>query len=160
MKEYLKYLRAIVYAHFKEDIWIFRDVLKLIYETFFTFANRVDLFDDMEIITEINRLHMDLQAGYHLGVFPVNFNYRLVKTRYSHLFKFDIVLLPISMWKSHKTPYKIKYENFLIHKTFFKLKLYLMEYRLRYLFFCTFMFYFLKIRFSPWKNNKKIIYFF
>lgn len=96
LKGYLKCLRVIVDAHL-ENTLIIQDILKLIYETFFTFANRVDLFDDMEIITEINRLHMDLQAGYHLGVFPVNFNYRLVKTRYSHLFKFDIVLLPISM---------------------------------------------------------------
>lgn len=78
LKEYLKYLRAIVYAHL-EDSRRYMDVFKVVYEKFFTLANHPDLFADMETITEIDRLHMDLQSRYYRNIvyFPSDhFNYK------------------------------------------------------------------------------------
>lgn len=82
LKEYLKCLRAIFYAHLDEGEVEFEDVKKQLYETFFTFANDPILFDDMETITEINRLHMDLEAGSYINIHSsrFNYNYKLVKS--------------------------------------------------------------------------------
>lgn len=74
-KEYLRYMKTVVQYDGIEVGLL--DAKECIYETFFTFANRVDLFDDMEIITEINRFHMDLQVRTYTSS-DININFKFV----------------------------------------------------------------------------------
>lgn len=47
------------------------NIVERIYEIFFRFANHPKLFDDMELITEINMLHMNVRT--QLNYFSTDF---------------------------------------------------------------------------------------
>lgn len=64
LQDYLKYLKIALYLKGLDVLGDMTPTMtetnKIIYESFFTYANRPNLFNDLKTIIEINQLHSDL----------------------------------------------------------------------------------------------------
>lgn len=51
---------------YKSEYFYSRTAVNYIFEFFFTFANRPNLFEDMATLSEINRIHNDMEYSFVL----------------------------------------------------------------------------------------------